>query len=132
MNSTDRLVDAHGLGGFPALAGLRLDSDDIAAIVEQGFISPDRRGDRTYYKLRFRRHGRQRVCYIGGASRAMAVEAELKVLQRQLQIRRHLAVLTRSVTDALRAARENLQPLVKMKGYYFHGHAPRKHRNNTN
>jgi hypothetical protein len=132
MTNTNQLPVDQSLADFPILASLRLDGEDIAAIAEQGFISQDRRGDRIYHKLRFRRHGRQRVRYLGDAARAIAVEDELKVLQRQLQRRRRIAVLASSVTGALRTAREKLQPLVESHGYYYHGHALRKRRNNTN
>jgi len=131
-NTTNQLPVDHSAANYPILASLGLASEDIAAIADQGFISPDRRGDRTYFKLRFRRNGRQRVRYIGGAARAIAVAAELKALQGDLQLRRRMAVLTRSVTSALRTAREKLQPLAESHGYYFHGHALRRRRNTTN
>jgi hypothetical protein len=131
-NSTNQLPDDHLLADFPILASLRLDSEDIAAIADQGFISKDHRGNRTYDKLRFRRDGRQRVRYIGDAARASAVEEELKILQRPLQLRRRMAELTRSVTGELRTAREKLQPLAESQGYCYHGHALRKRRDTTN
>ncbi len=131
-NSTDQLQHDLDLGDFPVLASLGMDSELIAAIADQGFVSKDYRGDRTYHKLRYRRDGRQQVQYIGDAARARAVEAELKVLQHDLRLRRHISELARSVTSALRTAREQLEPLVESHGYYYHGHALRKHRNNTN
>jgi hypothetical protein len=131
-NFTNQLQDGLGLGDFPTLASLGLDGEDIASIADQGFVSQDRRGDRIYHKLRFRRHGQQRVRYIGGAARAITVQAELKALQHDLRFRRRIAVLARSVPSALRTAREKLQPLAESQGYYFHGHALRKRRNDTN
>jgi hypothetical protein len=131
-NFTHQLNDDHILGDSPSLASLRLDSEDIASIADQGFISKERRGRRTYHKLRFRRHGRQQVRYVGDAGRADALQMELNVLQRDLQLRRRIAVLTRSVTSELRTAREKLRPLAESRGFYFHGHAPRKRRNTTN
>jgi hypothetical protein len=130
--STNHLPVDHHLADYPLLASLGLDVEDIVAIADQGFISQDHRGERTYNKLRFRRDGHQRVCYIGNADRAIAVEAELNVLQRDLQLRRRMAELAPSVTSALRTARVKLQALAESQGYYFHGHALRKRRNNTN
>ena len=122
----------HGLGDFPTLASLRVDTEDIASLAMQGSIAKERRGDRTYFKLRFRRHGRQQVRYIGDAARAQAVQTELDSLQRDLKLRRRIAMLPRSVTVALRSARKKLQPFAESRGYYFHGHALRKRRNTPN
>jgi hypothetical protein len=45
----------------PGLAGLRLSPGDLRALARQGFVTAERRGGRgPYYKLRWRRGGRQR------------------------------------------------------------------------
>jgi hypothetical protein len=131
-DSTIQSADDHGLREFEALSSLGLNHENIAAIAAQGFISRDRRGDRSYNKLRYREHGRQQVRYIGSDDRACAVQAELDVLQRDLKRRRRVAALARSVTGTLRTTREKLRPLAEAHGYYFHGLALRKRRGNTN
>src|SRR5687767_5045997 len=96
-------TNEYQLSDFPTLASLRLDCEDIAAITDQGFVSKERRGERTYYRLRFRRCGRQQVRYIGGAARAQTVQTELDTLQRDLKLRRRVAMLPAAVTSALRS-----------------------------
>jgi hypothetical protein len=113
---------------FPALTKLRLHDADFAALARQGFVAVERRGEQTYFKLRFRRDGRQRVRYIGGPDQARAVEAELAVLQTDLRMRRRLAILCQLASQSMRNAKQNLEPLLEARGLHFHGRAIRQRR----
>ena len=130
MNSTSRQSNARRrVADFPALANLRLEGEDLDALAHQGSLGVERRGDRTYIKLRFRREGRQQVRYVGGAERAEAVRGELETLQSDVQLRRRLAALRRIAASSLRQSKRALEPLLASRGYHFHGQAIRKLRN---
>lgn len=116
---------------FPELSQLRLDALEIESLKVQGHVSVERRGEKTYSKLRFRRGGKQQVRYIGDGARAEAVRNELVVLQQDVRLRRDVAVLTRRVTCKLRDIRQRLAPLLEEEGFYYHGHALRKRRTIT-
>ena len=60
-----------GLEDFPALASLRLGHDDLRILVQQGFLSHEIRGGNAYFKLRFRRDGKQCVKYVGACQVAV-------------------------------------------------------------
>jgi hypothetical protein len=116
---------------FPELSQLRLNASEIESLALQGHVSVERRGEKTYSKLRFRDGGKQRVRYIGDSARADAVRNELVVLQQEVQLRRDVAKLARRVTCTLRDIRQRLQPLFEEEGFYYHGHALRKRRTIT-
>lgn len=111
------------------LAHLRLSPADLAALARQGFVTAERRGRRTYYKLRFRRGGRQQVRYLGSdPARAAAVERALDQLQ---QARRHeleLPRLTAAARRTMRESKQTLAPLLEAEGLRFHGYAIRRPR----
>ena len=113
---------------FPNLSRLRLSESDIQDLAQQGFVAAEQRQQRTHFKLRFRSGGQQRVRYIGGAEQAKAVQAELDVLQREVQLRRRLARLRRAAALVLRRGKRQLEPLLGARGFYFHGRAPRQRR----
>jgi hypothetical protein len=112
---------------FPALRALRLDDEDVDALARQGFLAVERRRERRYLKLRYRRGGRQQVRYVG-LEQAQAVQAELDVLQSDVRMRRRLAVLCRASAWRLRNAKNTLKPLFEQQGFRFHGDAIRKRR----
>jgi hypothetical protein len=113
---------------FPALANLRLSEGDIVALGEQGFLAPERRGNREYVKLRFRRGGRQVVRYVGGGEAAALVGEELKLLQTARRLRRELQRFGRVARHRLREAKIELEPLILGCGFKFHGRAIRRPR----
>jgi len=113
---------------YPALAALQLSNADLDALARQGFIAAERRGENRYYRLRFRRGGRQQTRYIGSLDRAQAVQAELDSLQSEVQLQRRLAALGRDAARSLRDAKRQLQPLLEGRGFHFHGQAIRKYR----
>ena len=80
---------------LPALSRLRLSNADYQALARQGFVARETRGTRTYFKLRFRRAGKQIVRYLGSQAQLSAqVEQELKQLQRERRSQRTLRQLS--------------------------------------
>lgn len=118
-------VPAH----FPALGRLRLLDREWDALCCQGFVSGEQRGEKVIYKLRFRLDAKQYVRYIASdQERARAVQAELDVLQRHVQLRRDLAKQGRIAALKLKDAKLKLQPWLEVRGFHFHGLAFRKRR----
>lgn len=113
---------------FPALSSLRLGSEDLDELANQGFISPEQQGLQTRFKLRFRRAGRQVVRYIRSEADATAVAAELAKLQSGRRIRRQLAELNREASNLFRKTKIRLQPILEAKGWKFHGRQIRRPR----
>lgn len=114
---------------YSALATLRLSATDLSALAVQGFVGTERRGNRTYFKLRFRRQRRQAVRYLGLDARfAAQVGAELLALQAHRRRRHELAALTKQARQQLRDAKRQLEPLLVARGFRFHGLAVRRPR----
>jgi len=106
-----------------------LTDDDLAALCRQGFIAAERRGERTYFKLRFRRDRRLVVRYIGAdPALAEAVQQELDQLQRERQEGIKLARLTEETKRMLRESKKSLALLLDEEGYAFHGYEIRRRR----
>lgn len=84
-----------------------------------------------YYKLRFRRAGKQHVRYIGGSVRAQEVSLELSQLQAELRLIRRLARLLPLARQLLRDAKKSTAPLVAAAGWKYHGQAIRRPRNQS-
>ena len=116
---------------FPALAALRLTAGDLEALAVQGFVGEERRGNRTYYKLRFRRAGKQVVRYVGGADRAAIVKEELA--HAPGRNKGHATTQSQESKIAnkmIREAKQTMEPVLKANGFVFHGLAirrPRRH-----
>jgi hypothetical protein len=113
---------------FPALAKLRLVDGDLDELADQGFLAQERRRDCAYYKLRFRRGGRQIVRYVGGANEAAVITEELKKLRAGCRLRRELRALDCSARQMLRDSKSQLEPLLVERGFRFHGRAIRQPR----
>jgi hypothetical protein len=124
--STELPATADPFGEYPALSRLRLAAADKHELARQGFVSVEQRGNRTNYKLRFRRDGRQVVRFIGDAPFADIVKTELDRLQARRQICRELATLDRAARRQLRNTKTELEPLVKAYGWKFHGRDVRR------
>jgi hypothetical protein len=123
-------ASACGSNALPALARLGLSERERNALSRQGFVSAERRNATSVYKLRFRFTGRQRVIYLGtSAQQALAVEADLAVLQQGVRARRQLAALHRHAAKRLKKIKSFLQPMLESRGFHFHGLAVRKRRN---
>ena len=117
---------------FPALARLGLSEGDLDELEQQGFLAPEHRGERTYYKLRFRRGGRQVVRYVGGTEKAGLVAQELNTLQAARRVQRELAELGVAARLILRDAKTKLEPLLLDRGFKYHGQAVRRPRRFSN
>lgn len=129
LTTTDSVsTEHHRLADYPALASLRLNDTDLDELSHQGFIRQDKRGDRGYYKLRFRRRGKQVVRYIGNAERAAAVESELAGLQSEAAARRELRAVVRVANKMLRDSKTQLEPILAFHGLVFHGLSIRRAR----
>jgi hypothetical protein len=116
------------IADFPGLASLGLSAEELDALVCQGFVCGERRRAKTYYKLRFRLRGKQRVHYIGSAELATAVSQELAALQDNIRSRRRRTKLYRAATQSLRRAKQVLEPHLHARGLYYHGQLIRKRR----
>jgi hypothetical protein len=116
----------------PALARLGLSDGDLDELSRQGFLAPERRNDRTYYKLRFRRACRQVVRYVGSIEEAALVAGELKELQRARRLARELNRCDRIVRQRLRKAKAVVEPQLLAHGIKFHGRAIRRSRRAAN
>jgi hypothetical protein len=114
------------LHDFRALARLSLTEQDLNALESQGCLALEHRGDRSYYKLRFRRGGRQVVRYAG--QEAALVAEELKTLQAARRLQRELNKLNLAARQALREGKLILEPLLVERGFRFHGLAIRRTR----
>ena len=98
----------------------------------QGFVSAECRGERTYYKLRFRRRGEQTVRYVSSdAEQAAAVQKELDNLQTDTKILRELRAGTKKANEMLREAKAKLEPIFHTAGWAFHGLDIRRPRKQT-
>ena len=119
------------LAEFPALAALRLTAGDLDRLSDQGFVCAERRGDRTYFKLRFRRGTKQVVRYIGGPDRAAIVKQELAVLQAETKVMRELNARVEIAKRTLREAKRTMEPVLQAHGFVFHGMAIRRRREDS-
>jgi hypothetical protein len=112
------------------LARLRLSSQELAALKEQGFVAADKQGENRYYKLRFRQGSKQCVRYLGSDPiLAEQVRQELAILQDWRICRRVLKKLCRSAGRLLRSGKRDLEAALAEAGFAFHGLALRQKRN---
>ena len=109
------------------LEGLGLGAEELTAVRRQGFVSRETRGGSVIFKLRFRVAGRPRVKYLGcDEARAAEVQDVLDALQRVRNYDRGLRELSRQANGQLRKSKRQLEPLLKNKGWKFHGRAIRR------
>ncbi|MBC8875702.1 MAG: hypothetical protein H8E44_40260 [Planctomycetes bacterium] len=102
---------------------------DLAALRLQGFVTAERRGNRTCFKLRFRRGRQQIVRYIGSnPDKAEAVQRELDHLQEERKTELELSRLTKKAKKILRESKRVLVPLLAKEGFAFHGRQIRRRR----
>lgn len=127
-SSDDHRIADQRRSNYPALDTLRLTDEDLETLADQGFVCAERRGDRTYYKLRFRRGRRQVVRYLGGPVRAAAVQQELAVLQAEKHAMQELTARVKFANKLLRDAKRTLAPVLLAHGFVFHGLAIRRPR----
>ena len=90
-------------------------------------MTAERRGKRTYFKLRFRRDRQQVVRYIGSdPDKAEAVQRELDHLQDDRKKELELSRLTEKTKKLLRESKRVLAPLLAEEGLTFHGRQIRR------
>ena len=126
--NSEPALDAARLARFPALARLGLTEGDLDVLACQGGLSPERRQGQTYYKLRFRRDGRQIVRYVGDSEKAALVAVDLNALQTAHRCQRELEKLARAARQLQRDAKTKLAPQLLERGFKFHGLVLRRSR----
>src|SRR5262249_45844908 len=80
-------------------------------------------GRRPFYKLRWRRGGRQHTRYLGHElARAEQVRAALERLQRPYRVARQLARLMGEARNRLREVKRLLEPRAQAQGFRYRGY----------
>lgn len=125
-------LPVRNLSQWPHLAALRLDDGDYDLLRRQGFVATESRGQKSYFKLRFRRDGRQVVRYIGDHYQANAVAQELSQLQRGRQLQQELRKFQQDFDRLMREAKCAIAPFIEAEGFKFHGRAIRYSRKQKN
>ena len=126
---SDPSVGAESPQAVDPFVRLRLTTEDIAALARQGFVSEERRRGRPYFKLRFRREGKQQVRCIGRDPEvAEAIRDGLSVLRTQRRLESALRDAARRARRELREAKRKLEPALQKAGFSFHGQAVRRSR----
>jgi hypothetical protein len=116
--------------GASGLERLGLSAEQLAALAQQGFLSPeDRGGKRPTYRLRFRSNGRQIVKYVGTDPAVVeTIRREVTALQQAQREARELRQLVEEAHAVLRQTKRELQPTLEAAGMRFHGYAVRRAR----
>ena len=106
---------------------LNLRSQDFDELRRQGFVSREVRQGHSYFKLRFRRHGRQVAIGLGQDRQlAESIGRELAHLQASRRLEREQARLIRATHGLLRRAKRELEPVFRDAGYGFYGYEIRR------
>ena len=109
------------------LALLKLQVGDRDELRRQGFVSREVRKEASYFKLRFRRHGRQVVIGLGHDPQlAERIGRELAELQANRRLEREQTRLICAARDLLRRAKRALEPALRDAGFGFHGYEIRR------
>jgi hypothetical protein len=124
---TVRLLKSNDLD-HGRLASLKLSPEDMQALARQGFVAVEFRDHRgPYYKLRWRRGGRQCVRYLGSdPDRAQQVRAALDALQAPHRIGRQVVRLLAEARKRLLEMKRSLTPLAATRGLHYHGYTLRR------
>ena len=96
------------------LEDLELEPEERVALQRQGFVSVEKRANgSSYFKLRFRVGGDQRVRGLGNNLEvAEQVQRQLDELQAGRRRDKELARLTRAARQLLRSTKSRLAPLL--------------------
>ncbi len=109
------------------IAFLNLSPADLDALRRQGFVSQEARAGSSYYKLRFRRHGRQVVIGLGNDPElAEKIGRELAQLQADRRADRDDRRLIRAARRLLRRTKRELEPALRDAGFRYYGREIRK------
>ena len=116
-----------GSPNYDPLADLGLSGEDLACLARQGCVTAEFRGQSgPYYKLRWRRDGRQRVLYLGrDSTRAEEVRAALEISRMPLRRARRLSLQMKKARRGLQEVRNMVAPLLAVHGLHYHGYAAR-------
>ena len=130
MDDSGNLEPAASRPTEAVFAALGLCEEAIAALQHQGYVTSEkRRKTSVVFKLRYRLHGQQRVCYIGTDPLfAATIVQALDVHQRMRQIEATLRTLAAQSRRSLRENKQKLAPLVEQAGWKFHGRDLRRPR----
>jgi len=105
-----------------ALAGLKLETRELQALRHQGFVSRERRGSCSVYRLRFRVDGRQVTRYVGtDVENAAEVQQSLAEWQAERSLDLELGRLAREAGRKLTRAKQQLTEQLASRGFGFHG-----------
>jgi len=131
MNTNGELVfqggEAAGQGNPRGLAMLKLSPEDCHELRRQGFVAREVRAGRNYYKLRFRRQGRQVVIGLGkDPCFAESISRELAELQTNRKLAGEQRRLIVAAHRLLRRSKRELAPVFRDAGYGFHGYEIRR------
>jgi hypothetical protein len=114
--------------------GLGLSHAEVDCLQHQGFVAVeyrDYRGARLgpYFKLRWRRDGKQRVTYLArDAEKAETVSIALAQLQKKKVLERQLARMFLEARRSLRKAKQEMAAAMASRGKYYHGYSSRRRR----
>jgi hypothetical protein len=108
---------------------LNLRPEDLNELRRQGFVAKEVRAGKSYFRLQFRRHGRQVVIGLGkDPELAERVGRELAQLQAERLADRKQKRLIRAAHDLLRRSKHELESALHCAGYAFYGYEIRKPR----
>lgn len=116
---------------YSTLRRLGLGDEELATLRRKGYLEQDDRGQghAGYWRIRFRVGDRARTVYVGrDVDLVERVRTELQDLQKGRRRSRQLATLASDVRKNLRAAKRQLEPVLKEMGHHYHGNAIRKTR----
>jgi hypothetical protein len=109
------------------LAFLELQAEDREQLRHQGFVARETRNGADYFKLRFRRQGRQVAIGLGRDPQfAERIGRELAQIQANRRFEREQARMIRATRGLLRRAKLELEPVLRNAGYGFYGYEIRK------
>lgn len=126
--ATEEIANRELAAAQSMLLTLGLESADLSALRRQGFVVAEPRGPGPpLYKLRFRVNGQQRVKSLGrDPLRAAAIRSALADWQTPHHKKRKSRQLPQRVLQALRSAKQQLEPVLATVGLRFHGFSFRK------
>lgn len=106
---------------------LALPREDLDELRRQGFVSREEREGGAYFRLRFRRRGRQVAIGLGtDPGLAQRVERELAQLQAERRDDRKQKHLIQATRNLLRRTKRDLESALHGAGYRFYGYEIRK------
>jgi len=135
MMTTRQVVPAGETAGCKCqgyLVLLQLRAEDLDELSRQGHVLREQRKGIGYFRLRFRRRGRQVAIGLGKDSwLAEGVARELVELQANRRMERKHKQLIRTARGVLRRTKRELEAALQNTGYRFYGYEIRRQRDNA-